>query len=162
MADHLLQALQAAPADARAVVWAHNSHIAARQTGSFPPLGGFLRKAFGAQYYAVATAFHRGSFQAQVTGVSPPQIREFSLPPAPQGTIDWFLRQAAPGAAMLDLRQRPSDPRIGQWLDAEHPMYWVGGLFSEQSIAVRSFVLSRDFDGILFVESTTRARPLDR
>ncbi|HVE73092.1 MAG TPA: erythromycin esterase family protein [Thermoanaerobaculia bacterium] len=163
MADHFFRALAAAPAGTRAVVWAHNSHIAARQSGSFPPTGGFLRKAFGAEYYALAQSFERGAFQAQLPNVRPPDLREFRLPAAAAGTLDWFLGRANAGPAIVDLRANPpSDARIAEWLQAPRRMYWVGAIFSPEwteSQWVQSFVLSRDFDGIAFVKSTTRARP---
>jgi erythromycin esterase len=163
MADHLLRVMQAAPAGTRAIVWAHNSHIAARQSGSFPPMGGNLRKAFGSAYYALATAFDRGSFQAQEAGTTPPDLREYSIPAAAEGTLDWFVRQATATAALLDLRQNPpADRRIADWISAERRMHWAGAIFSEQSVPFQTFVPARDFDGIAFIPSTTRARPLGR
>lgn len=163
MADHVLRALAAEPPGTRAIVWAHNSHVAARQTGSFPPMGGFLRKAFGAEYYALAQSFERGAFQAQVAGVRPPDVREFTLPAAAAGMLDWFLGRAGAGPAIVDLRANPpSDARIAEWLQAPHRMYWVGAIYapgSSPSQWTQPFVLSRDFDGIAFVQSTTRARP---
>ncbi len=159
MADHLFLAMK--PGE-KAIVWAHNSHIAARETGSYPPLGGFLRKAFGAGYYAIATSFDRGSFLAQKAGVSPPSIRTFSIS-STEGTVDSFLAQATSGDAFVDLRHAPpSDPRIAEWLQAPHAMHWVGAIFSEQWAApqwVQPFVLRRDFDGLAFIESTTASRP---
>jgi erythromycin esterase len=157
MADHLFRAMGP---DTRAVVWSHNSHIAARQTGSYPPMGGFLREAFGAGYYALATAFDRGAFQAQVARVSPPQVREFSVPAAAEGSIDFFLARATDGTAIVDLRRDPpSDPRIAEWLQTPHPMHWVGAIYSDQSSPWQPFILARDFDGVAIIDSTTRARP---
>lgn len=156
MADHLLRAMQP---DTRAVVWAHNSHVAARQTGSYPPMGGFLRGAFGDGYYALATAFDRGSFQAQLPRVTPPEVREFTLPPAEEGTVDWFLARATDGTAIVDLRRDPpADKRIAEWLQMQHRMHWVGAIFSDGASPWQPFVLARDFDGLAFVETTTPAR----
>lgn len=160
MADHLLRALQSMPPETRAVVWAHNSHVAARQTGSFPPMGGFLRGAFGAQYYALATAFDRGAFQAQVPRVTPPEVREFTVPAAEKGSVDWFLARATDGVAIVDLRRDPpSDERIARWLQTSHRMHWVGAIFSADSSPWQRFILARDFDGLAMIDSTTRARP---
>lgn len=160
MADHFLRAMRAEPPDTRAIVWAHNSHIAARQSGSFPPMGGFLRGAFGERYYALATAFDRGSFQAQRPGVIPPDVREFSVPPAAEGSVDWFLARATDGNAIIDLRHDPpADRRIAEWLQTTHRMHWVGAIFSDQSLPWQPFVLARDFDGLAIIDSTTRARP---
>ncbi len=160
MADHLLRALQSMPPETRAVVWAHNSHVAARQTGSFPPMGGFLRGAFGAQYYALATTFDRGAFQAQVPRVTPPEVREFTVPAAEKGSVDWFLARATDGVAIVDLRRDPpSDERITRWLQTPHPMHWVGAIFSADSWPWQPFIPARDFDGLAMIDSTTRARP---
>lgn len=161
MADHFLRALAAEPPGTRAVIWAHNSHVAARQSGTYPPMGGFLRAAFGAEYYALAQSFERGAFQAQLAGSRPPEVREFTLPAAAPGTLDWFLGRATNGPSIVDLRgDPPSDARIAQWLQAAHRMYWVGAIFSTEwteSQWMQPFVLSRDFDGMAFVKSTTQA-----
>jgi erythromycin esterase len=160
MADHLLRALQSMPPETRAVVWSHNSHVAVRQTGSFPPMGGFLRGAFGAQYYALATAFDRGAFQAQLPRVTPPEVREFTVPAAEKGSVDWFLARATDGVAIVDLRRDPpSDERIARWLQTPHPMHWAGAIFSADSRPYQPFILARDFDGLAMIDSTTRARP---
>jgi erythromycin esterase-like protein len=157
MADHLFRVLQPGT---RAIVWSHNSHIAARQTGSYPPMGGFLRAALGTGYYALATAFDRGAFQAQLPNSNPPEVREFLLPPAAVGTVDWFLAQATEGTALVDLRRDPpADKRIADWLQALHRMHWVGAIYSDQSSPWQPFVLARDFDGLAMIDSTTRARP---
>jgi erythromycin esterase len=163
MAEHFFRALAAEPPGTRAIVWAHNSHIAARQSGSFPPLGGFLRKAFGPEYYALAQSFERGTFQAQLPNVRPPELHEFTLPAAPTGTLDWFLGRASSGPAIVDLRSNPSsDARIAEWLQAPRRMHWVGTIFSpdwSEPQWFQPFVPSRDFDGLAFVKSTTSARP---
>jgi erythromycin esterase len=155
MTDHLLRYL--GPFD-RAILWAHNSHVAARQTGSYPPMGGYLRGLLGNGYYALATAFDRGSFQAQVPRST--HVREFTVPAAMEGSVDWFLSRATDGTAIVDLRRDPpSDKRIADWLQAPHPMHWIGGIYSDGSAVYQPFVLSRDFDGIAMIDSTTRARP---
>jgi erythromycin esterase len=161
MADYVLRALAHEPPGTRAIVWAHDSHVAARQTGSYPPMGGFLRKAFGTEYYALAQSFERGAFQAQLPNVRPPDVRELTLPAAAAGTIDWFLGRASSGPAIIDLRGE-TEARIAEWLQMPHRMYWVGAIFSPDWAApqwTQPFVLARDFDGIAFVKSTTRARP---
>lgn len=71
----------------RFVVLAHNTHISKRDTGNFPAMGSYLRKAFGSGYYAFGFAFDRGSFQAQVAGEGEPRVQEFTLGAAPKGRL---------------------------------------------------------------------------
>ena len=125
-------------------------------------MGSFLRKSFGDGYYAFGFAFNRGEFQAQVAGGGKPRVQVFSLGPAPERTVDWYLARAGVGNYIVDFRRSPKDEGILRWLQATHRMHWVGAIFSDEWTAARwtqPFVLKRDFDGIIFIENTTRARP---
>jgi len=129
----------------KAVIWTHNAHASANDRGSYKPLGALLRAAYGSGYFAFATAFGRGSFRAQVPGSVPPDLRAFTLPPAPAGTVDAML--AASGTTMIDLRHGPApESRVAAWLAAPQRF--------------QPFVLANDFDGIIFIPATTAARAL--
>jgi len=146
----------------RFIVLAHNAHISKRDTGNFPAMGSYLRKTFGKGYYAFGFAFNRGSFQAQVAGQGPPRVQEFTLGAAPERTVDWYLARTGIASYIVDFRRLPKDETLSQWLQATHRMHWVGAIFSDKWSAsqwTQPFVLSRDFDGLIFIEKTTRARP---
>ena len=146
----------------RFIVLSHNTHISKRDTGSFPAMGSYLRRTFGNGYYAFGFAFNQGSFQAQVAGQGTPRVREFTLGAAPQRTVDWYLARTGIASHIVDLRRLQKDETLSQWLPATHRMHWVGAIFSDQwgeSQWTQPVVLSRDFDGLIFIEKTTSARP---
>jgi erythromycin esterase len=146
----------------RFIVLAHNAHISKRDTGNFPAMGSYLRKTFGNGYYAFGFAFNRGSFQAQVAGQVKPRVQEFTVGAAPERTVDWYLARTGIASYIVDFRRLPKDETFSRWLQATHRMHWVGAIFSDkwgESQWTQSFVLSRDFDGLIFIETTTRARP---
>jgi erythromycin esterase len=162
MAENLFRALQSRPG-ARAVVWTHNAHASASDRSSYKPLGALLRAAYGTGYYAFATAFARGRFRAQVPGSVPPDVREFAVSGPPPASIDSMLAAMRTGNAIIDLRgATPSDARVAAWLSVPQRMHWIGALYADSwsdAQRVQPFLLGRDFDGIIFLEATTSARP---
>ncbi|MEW6731018.1 MAG: erythromycin esterase family protein [Acidobacteriota bacterium] len=162
MAENFQSIVNAEKPTTRFIIWAHNAHISTRDTGNFPAMGSYLRKNFGNSYYAFGFTFNQGSFQAQISGEGKVRVQEFTLGPAPERTIDWYLARAGVGNCIIDLRHLPKDEKILQWLQATQRMHWIGAIFSDkwtESQWTQPFVLSRDFDGLFFVEKTTRARP---
>ena len=86
-------------------------------------------------------------------------LKAITLPPAPAGSLPWYLSRTHLGNLMLDLRAPAGDPAIERWLHAPqivHTANWVcpdGFQFNvEMSIA-------QEYDGIVFVERTTPTRP---
>lgn len=162
MAENFQYIVNGERPETRFVVLAHNAHISKRNIGNFPAMGSYLREVFGSGYYAFGFAFNQGEFQAQVSGPGKPLVQVFRLGPAPERTVDWYLARAGVGDYIVDFRRMPKDDRISQWLQATHRMHWVGAIFSDkwgESQWTQPFVLTRDFDGLIFIEKTTRARP---
>ncbi len=90
------------------------------------------------------------------------RVKEFTLKSAPDKTIDWYLAQARAGNYIIDFRSISKDENILRWLKEPRRMHWIGAIFSDkwtESLWSQPFVLSRDFDGIIFFEKTARARP---
>jgi erythromycin esterase len=165
MAEHFFRAMQRMP-DTRAIVWAHNAHISTSDRSSYKPLGALLRNAYGSGYYALATSFNRGAFRAQVPDSSPPDLRTFTLPAAPAGTVDAVLAAMRLPIAFVDLRGTPP-PAVAAWLAEPRRMHWIGAIWADtftEAQAFQPFLLNRDFDGVLFVEATTSSttRPSNR
>src|SRR5262249_50984996 len=162
MAENFLDAAAREKQDTRFVVWAHNAHICKRDAGGFHALGSYLRKAFGDKYYALGCAFDSGSFRAQLPRVQPPKVEVFHLDSSAAGTIDWYMSQVGLANYLVDLKAKANDPQVAEWLKASHNLHWVGAFFSAkpgESSSVRPFVLSRDFDGLLFLSKGTPTRP---
>jgi erythromycin esterase len=163
MAENFLALVGRERPGTRFALWAHNAHICKRDTGSFPALGSYLGKAFGNEFYAFGLSFDRGSFRAQLPRQQPPKQKVFSLGSATAGTIDWFMSKVGIGNFAVDLRARTTDARIADWLKTPHSLHWAGAFFSDDgsaAVSTRPFLLSRDFDGLIFVESSSPSRPL--
>ena len=162
MAENFLDAFEREKPGTRFVVWAHNAHVCKRDVGRFPALGSYFRKHFSNNYYSFGFAFDSGSFRAQLPRLQPPKLGVFNLGPAPAGTVDWYMARTGLASYLVDLRSPPDDAAVTAWLKTPHNLHWVGAFFSENSpgsSSARSFVLGRDFDGLIFVAKGTPTRP---
>lgn len=162
MAENFQSIVNAERPGTRFIVWAHNAHVSKRDTGNFPPMGSYLSRTFGDSYYAFGFAFNQGSFQAQVAGEASVRVQEFTMRPAPEKTVDSYLARARASNFIIDFRRLSNDERLSQWLQATRRMHWVGAIFSDrwtEAQWTQPFVLNRDFDGLIFIERTSRARP---
>lgn len=159
MADNVKWILDQSPS-AKIVLWAHNGHVATGGFG-FETMGASLRKWYGANMVVFGFAFNQGSFQAmgRPTGLS-----NFTVAPAPAGSLDATLAEARLPAFALDWRQSPLPGRgelVVPWINAAHRTRMVGALYFENTpenfwITLRP----RDaFDVTLFIDRTTAARP---
>ena len=103
MADNISWILDHSPG-AKMVVWAHNGHVETSRT-SYRPMGAELREMYPNQMVAMGFSFNQGSFQArsQLTGV----LKNFTVPPAPEDSLDDTLASAGIPRFALDLRQLP-------------------------------------------------------
>jgi len=136
----------------RAVLWAHNLHVA---TGSFRmpglaggdlvPMGVHLDSVLGDDYVAVGGTFGRGMFPHDL----PPGRRVFERPSAE--VMDGALSRVGPPAFVLDLRQAETDSDVWTWLDQEK------GWIAQDS---QSFLNPTEaFDLVYFVEDVSRSQP---
>lgn len=166
MAENIEHLLNARGPRTKMVVWAHNGHIATLNYGNgIPAMGAHLRAFYGKSYYALGFAFNQGSFQSRNMDDKSDQngaLMEFKVGPEPKGAVGWYLSQPGIKDFILDLRSAPQEGPVGRWLAAPLPMRSIGSGFStkwnsEQYLAPTS--LAQNFDGIVFIETTTRARP---
>jgi erythromycin esterase len=144
---------------AKIIVWAHNGHIAHGGSPSYTPMGSYLRKMFGSLYVNFGFAFNEGSFQAIEAGKG---LHDFTVGPAPDGSLDATLASAGLPIIALDLREPPSQPAVNHWLKAAHQTRSIGAVFSNEQAASYfvSAAASDMFNVLLFVEKTTAARPI--
>lgn len=159
MSENIEGILKAEGENSRMVVWSHNGHI---KTTPYV-MGHYLRKAFGNSYYAFGFSFNRGSFQALgIRGKDTPVVEEFAVRPAYQGSVGWLLKRVEKENFAVNLRDAPTTGLVAEWLALPHPMRSIGNGFSPQNPSGYyrpPIALSRSFDGIIFIENTTRARP---
>lgn len=165
MADNLRWVLEHEGPGAKAVFWAHNMHVA-RGPGEWTdsPAGRHLGEAFGRGFYVFGFAFNQGAFQAMhVPDAQAPERRgvaEFTVPSAPEDSLDAAL--ASTGLAMfaLDLRTVPSSGPVREWWRRAHRTREPGAFYSQEGYTMSTNHALALYDGLLFVERTTRARPL--
>ena len=163
MAENIKRLVAAEPPGTRIIVWAHNQHISmGRESEKYPYMGFHLRRFLGDAYYALGFSFDQGSFQAR--DFSPQANREvmqFTVSPAPAGSVDWYFARAGIKSYFIDLRHPTKSDTVAQWLTTPHPMRLIGSYYNAQAeknyfIPVR---LKQEFDGIAFFDKVTRAHP---
>jgi erythromycin esterase-like protein len=138
----------------KVVVWAHNGHVAYGRTGSFVPMGYYLRQMFGKEFVNFGFAFNEGSFRALEIGK---ELREFSVAPTADGTLDHALAATGLPIFALDLRELPTRGPVADWISHPHPSRSIGAVYNESN--PDSFMWDvrapKVFDAILFVEKTS-------
>lgn len=157
MAQNITRVINAEKPGTRFIVWAHNDHIG-KYKGSF---GSYLQEALGTGYYALGLSFNQGAFQARemARDVTIGALKEFSVGAAPEGSIEWYLNSTGIKNFIVDLRNTPKTEAVEQWLGSPRRMRSIGlGFYDERSSYVR-VNLPQTFDGLAFIETTTRAHP---
>ncbi|MBK7193017.1 MAG: erythromycin esterase family protein [Myxococcales bacterium] len=161
MAENLAWLLAQSPKGTRAVVWAHNGHVARRGFVDFrPPMGHHLRARFGAGYLPIGFAFDHGSFQATaVTMDHGHPVTEHRLGPASELDVAAPFTRVGSPIAIVDLRTPPRGA-VADWLAAPHPIRDAGSGYASEEAMTWPQALAQKFDALVYVRETTRARPL--
>jgi erythromycin esterase len=120
-------------------------------------MGSYLRQKYGAQLVNFGFAFNQGSFRAWEIGKS---LHEFTVPPAPTGSLDHALAETGIPLFALDLRALPANSGASAWFGESHKSRSIGSAFSDslEPALWSPGPAKSDFDVILFVEKTTAAR----
>ena len=163
MAENIRRLVEREPPGTRVVVWAHNGHISAGDDGGrYPRMGWHLRKAFGDAYYALGFSFNQGAFQSRdMDPKAKRALTEFKVGAAPENSLDWFLARPGIKYYVIDFRHTPKPAPVAEWHAAPHPMRSVGSGYAvgAESSSLAPVTLKQEFDGVVFFEATTRARP---
>ncbi|MFG2041063.1 erythromycin esterase family protein [Dactylosporangium sp. NPDC048998] len=122
MDESLARLLAHYGSDAKAIVWAHNTHVGdARATDMFLTgevnIGQLARQRYGRDDVAlVGLGTHRGTVVAGESWGAPAHV--MPLPPARDGSLEDFLHAAAPERACLVFPPRDGRPDLlTAWLD---------------------------------------------
>lgn len=99
----------------------------------------------------------QGGFQAIEPGKP---LRDFSVAPAPPGSLDATLAATGIPLFAIDLRTAPATGPVAAWLAEPHASRNIGSMYSDATPAAYLAPLkAREwFDVLLFVEKTTAAR----
>jgi erythromycin esterase len=180
MSQNIAYLMSKRPEGTKMVIWAHNSHIQSSDVASFPAsfgggvpsMGSYLRKMYGERYYGFGFTLNEGGLQsremtaAEINSPSliggPGPLKEFTLPPAPEGSVGWYFSLPSIDEFIVDLRAAPKEGPLAQFLSTPHPMTSIGTRFNPSWTPTQYMVpavLKETFDGIIFIKKTTRARP---
>jgi len=149
MADNIKWILDQSP-KAKMVVWAHNGHVWTSAASGYSPMGTALRTMFGGQMVTFGFAFFEGSFQAVEQGKV---LRNFTVAPAPEGSLDATLAATGLPVFALDLRNAPA------WFKEPHKSRNIGAIYNEGNTEMfyANYAPAEAFDVLLFVTKTTAA-----
>lgn len=163
MAENFRRIVDREPAGTKFVIWAHNGHI---ETGSenFPRVGSYLRQFYGDNYYALGFSFNQGSFQAwdqQLQKTGKFVIKPYTVNPAREDSVEWYFAQTKIENFLVDFRATTKNESSSEWLAKPHPTRSIGAYFDNNSDRASYYmgVPSQEFDGMVFINTTTRARP---
>jgi erythromycin esterase-like protein len=150
MADNVKWILDQNPG-ARIVLWAHNGHVATKGFSN-ETMGGALRRMYGSEMVVFGFSFNQGSFQAIPQGGG--ALKNFSVPPAPPGSLDATLAASRLPLFALDLRAAP------EWFHQARRSRQIGAVYpdGEPYAFIGDIVAPEAYDAVLFVETTTVAR----
>jgi erythromycin esterase-like protein len=137
--------------NAKIVIWAHNGHVRKASSG-VEPMGAALRTRYNDKLFVFGSAFSAGSFQAIPMGGG--QLKDFTVPPAPTGSLDATFSTAGIPAFAIDLRQAP------EWFHQPHASRHIGAMYPDGApYAFLEDIIAPDaYDAILFIQQTTAAR----
>jgi erythromycin esterase len=144
---------------AKIVLWAHNGHIANTLTGA-ANMGSHLRKRYKQAYLNLGFVFGEGSFQAIDFTRPARNLTEHTLGPPPEWNASVAFSRTGKPLLVLDLRALPGRGPVHDWFFAPHPVRDTGAVFASERTMTVLHVLPRLYDAVIFVDKTTRARPL--
>ncbi len=163
MADTLDRLIDHHGADAKAVVWEHNTHVGdARGTdmaaAGMVNLGQLTRERHGTEdVVLVGFGSHHGSVIAARSWGAP--MQHMVVPPAPPGTHEDLLHHASAGSALLVFDDRRDTP----WLSARRGHRAIGVVYDPSVDRAGNWVsttMGRRYDAFCYFESTDALHPI--
>ena len=90
------------------------------------------------------------------------RLHDFTLGPAPDGSLDAILASAGFPIMALDVGTPPKQPVAADWLEAPHQTWSIGAVFSNDQAAnyLLNAAAPEMFDVLVFVEKTTAAQKI--
>lgn len=156
-------------------IWAHNGHINLANPDDKSLMidllmGGHLKKNIGDAYYSIGFVFNQGSFQA----IQGPKsignaiykylfakkklyqgLKECSVPVYKKNTFTNALSETKYPTYFVDV-SKSENPIFSTVLKT----YDIGSIFMNHKLCSASFNAKKQFDGLIYVDKTTRARPV--
>ena len=149
MAENLRWILSRHSPDAKAVLWAHNLHVASEDG----MLGSYVKRTLGDAYRSIGFVFNRGRFRAFDTRVG--RQSDVSVGPNPLGSV---FAAAGLKRALVDLRQLPAAGPVFEWFRTPQATRLNGGVYPDEGLEAHLGVMPDRHDALVFVEETDAAR----
>lgn len=148
------------------VLWAHNGHISMNpdeETNGYPrPMGSTIKKYLGEFYYPIGFSTYQGTYQAKnfippITSIK--GVATFELPPAKEGSLDWYLNQANKKISFIDFTKDHKPRAVLDFLNNEIEMYYTGAGWSSTYVVPpkNTIIPGKSFGGMIFIKETSRA-----
>ncbi len=165
MADTLDRLMDVHGPGAKAVVWAHNTHVGdARGTGmaraGMTNLGRLARERYGADAVLVGFGTHRGTVVAGRSWDAPSEV--MPVPPAHQGSLESLLHAAELDQALFIVPPPGDRPA---WYDRQLTNRAIGVVYDPDGERWGNYVpsvLGRRYDAYLWLSHTRALHPLHR
>ena len=161
--EALLQYTRRTAGEARAVVWAHNSHLGdarATQMGDQGELniGQLARERFGADVRSIGFTTHTGTVTAASNWDEPAQRKR--VRPSLAGSYERLFHDAGIDRFWLDL----AEPSIRPALAAPRLERAIGVIYRPDSERLSHYFrarLSNQFDAVIHIDETHALQPLE-
>ncbi len=166
MFETLENVLDARGAGARAVVWAHNSHIGdARHTEMGATrdeinIGQLCRERFGREAVLIGFGTHSGKVVAASEWDGPAEIR--TVGPSHEESWERCCHESAVERFLLDFGRRPD---LAGRLAEQRQERFIGVIYRPETELMSHYMeaaLSRQFDAYVWFDETGPVTPLDR
>ncbi|MFI2200455.1 erythromycin esterase family protein [Streptomyces sp. NPDC020192] len=172
MADTLDRLMEHHGPDAKAVVWAHNTHIGDARATDMADIGevniGQLvrERHMGKGVVLVGFGSHSGTVVAAEEWGETPRI--MGVPPAHSGSLEDLLHRVLSGERALFVfphvqLQRPPTSGRGEWFHQEHGHRAIGVVYRPQYEPVGNYVptvLAQRYDAFCYIDHTHALTPL--
>jgi protein-L-isoaspartate(D-aspartate) O-methyltransferase len=164
MFETLQNLLEAKGAGAKAVVWAHNSHIGdARHTemGAVREelnIGQLCRERFGKDAALIGFGTHSGTVAAASDWDGEMEIK--AIRPAPEGSVECLLHASGKGRFLLDFA---ADAELAKRLAEPRPERFIGVIYRPETERLSHYAdaaLSEQFDAFVWFDKTCAVTPL--
>jgi erythromycin esterase len=159
MAENVRWILDREGPQGRIMLWAHNGHVA-NDCAATVWMGCYLRRALADSMVIGGFAFNRGGFRSHDLPFSSGAVREFTVGPLEENSLDATMARAGLSVAALDLRTRPTAGPVAEWFDQPLLTRSIGAGYGEAfaNNFVQRTAIASLYDMLLFVDSTSAAR----
>jgi len=165
MIENVRYLLDKAEPNTKFMLWAHHSHIGANNSFGIN-IGSYLKQRLGNSYYALDLDCNEGTFQSRVALPDGKfgELKTDTIPSGPEQSLSWYLSQVDKSPLFVDFSSIHGNPTVAKWLEKPKEFTWAGWAYgsdkqhkptpNHQDVSIKGY-----FDGVLFVERTTPARP---